>query len=86
MPCWVGGMLESAVGARVCLALASLPNFKYPGDIFPSDRFYKNDLSQPELALSGPSKMRLPDTPGCGAEPVPELLEKQQIEHFSLSA
>src|SRR2546426_3959756 len=33
IPCWVGGMLESAVGASHCLALATLPNIKYPSDI-----------------------------------------------------
>src|SRR5436190_1469310 len=27
VPCWVGGMLESAVGAAHCIALATLPGF-----------------------------------------------------------
>ncbi len=69
IPCWVGGMLESAVGAHHCMALATLPNFIYPNDIFPTDRFYRKDLSTPELVLSAPSEMTLPEIPGCGAEP-----------------
>lgn len=81
IPCWVGGMLESALGASHCLALASLPNFQYPNDIFPSDRFYREDISKPEMKLSGPSQMTLSEQPGCGVEPNNELLEKFTIEH-----
>jgi len=75
VPCWVGGMLESAVGSHHCMALATLPNFTYPNDIFPSDRFYREDLSEPELVLSAPSEMTLSEVPGCGAEPRMEALK-----------
>ena len=51
IPCWVGGMLESATGAAHCTALAMLDNFTYPADIFPSSRFYHEDLSDPPLEL-----------------------------------
>jgi O-succinylbenzoate synthase len=51
IPCWVGGMLESAAGASLCVALAMLPNFTYAADIFPSSRFYHQDLSDPPLEL-----------------------------------
>ena len=44
-------MLESAVGASHCVALAMLNNFTYPADIFPSSRFYREDLSDPPLEL-----------------------------------
>jgi O-succinylbenzoate synthase len=80
IPCWVGGMLESAVGARICVALAMLDNFTYPADIFPSSRFYRRDLGQPELDLvrgpGGEPSVQAPDVPGIGAEPDAELLEK----------
>jgi o-succinylbenzoate synthase len=80
IPCWVGGMLESSVGAYHCLALATLPNFKYPNDIFPTDRFYKHDLSDPPMILSGPSQVTAPEIPGCGAEPNPDRLKNQTLE------
>ncbi len=51
IPCWVGGMLESALGAGICTALAMLENFTYPADIFPSSRFYHEDLSEPPIEL-----------------------------------
>lgn len=80
IPCWVGGMGESAVGARHCLALATLPNIKYPSDIFPTGRFYARDLSVPPMALSAPSEMQAPDVPGVGAEPDPEYLRLAAAE------
>jgi O-succinylbenzoate synthase len=80
IPCWVGGMLESAVGASHCLALATLPNFKYPADVFPSERFFKPDLSEPPMKLSAPSQMVVPDVPGCGVEPNLARLAKQTLE------
>jgi len=75
-PCWVGGMLESSVGAHHCLALATLPNFLYPADIFPSERFYTEELASPAMVLSGPSVMKVSENPGCGALPDMYLLEQ----------
>ena len=44
-------MLESGVGAAVCVALATLENFTYPSDIFPSSRFYAEDLADPAVGF-----------------------------------
>jgi O-succinylbenzoate synthase len=86
IPCWVGGMLESAVGAHHCLALATLPNIRYPSDIFPSERFYAPDLAEPAVALSAPSQMTAPAGPGCGAVPHPARLHAQTLAHAELRA
>ena len=51
IPCWVGGMLESSTGSAICTALATLPNFTYAADIFPSSRYYTRDLSSPAMEL-----------------------------------
>jgi O-succinylbenzoate synthase len=84
MPCWVGGMLESAVGAAHCIALATLPAFTYPADIFPSTNYYREDLAEPPLVLSGVSEMTAHDRPGIGVEPHPERLRKQTISQASI--
>ena len=52
IPCWVGGMLESATGSSICSALAMLDNFVYPADIFPTERFYERDLAERTLDLT----------------------------------
>ncbi|HEY3415532.1 MAG TPA: o-succinylbenzoate synthase [Armatimonadota bacterium] len=81
IPCWIGGMLESAVGASHCLALATLPNIKYPSDVFPSSRFYREDLATPEIALSSPSHITASSAPGIGVEPHPERLAACTVEN-----
>jgi O-succinylbenzoate synthase len=86
IPCWVGGMLESAVGQSANLALATLPNIRYPSDVFPSSRFYRLDLGRPEMKLSGPSKMTASDAPGIGCEPDPELLLRLLVEKAVVAA
>lgn len=88
IPCWVGGMLESAIGARICVALATLDNFTYPADIFPSGRFYRQDLARPELVLTkgpdgSPQAVAL-DEPGIGTEPDPRLLESLSVARARL--
>jgi O-succinylbenzoate synthase len=85
VPCWVGGMLESSLGAHQCLALATLTNFTYPNDIFPSSTYYKTDLSDPPIELSGVSRVTAPDTPGCGAEPNATRLQDMCIAREVIS-
>jgi len=81
IPCWVGGMLESAVGSSQCVALAMLPNFTYPADIFPSSRFYHEDLADPPLelirtadSLPGVQPFALPP------EPHPQRLARMTVQ------
>jgi len=82
--CWIGGMLESAVGAAHCLALATLPNIRYPSDIFPSERFYERDIGVPPMRHSAPSQFTAPDVPGIGVEPDDEALEMFALERVSM--
>jgi hypothetical protein len=44
-------MLESGIGEGVLIELATLGNFTYPGDLFPSDFHYRQDLTEPDVAL-----------------------------------
>jgi O-succinylbenzoate synthase len=80
VPCWVGSMLESAVGTRVNAALAMLDNFTYPADLFPSSRFYRRDLAGPPVELTrgpdGSPQIALGEQPGIATEPDPEMLDE----------
>ena len=85
IPCWVGGMLESAVGASHCIALATLSNIGYPADIFPTSRFYRKDLSVPEIELCGPGRIRALPGPGVGCVPDQGQLERLVVESHRLA-
>jgi o-succinylbenzoate synthase len=86
--CWIGGMLESAIGARACLALAMLDPFSYPADIFPSSRFYEKDLGRPAIELvHGPdgSPQAVASDDPAGAEPEPQLLEAWSVQRAEIA-
>ena len=86
VPCWVGGIVESGLGASHCMAMATLSNIKYPCDIFPSSRFFQKDLATPEITLSGPSQVTAPAVPGVGSEPNPEQLRRRTVQTATLHA
>lgn len=67
VPVWCGGMLESGVGRAYNVALASLPNFKLPGDLSPSARYWERDIVTPEWTMDNTGMVRVPlDAPGIG--------------------
>ena len=80
IPVWIGGMLESAVGVAIAIELATLPNCTYPADIFPSARFYRDELATPEVDYSGPHTFR-PYQSGELPEPDPAKLERFTLRH-----
>jgi O-succinylbenzoate synthase len=74
VPVWCGGMLETGIGRATNLALASLPNFRLPGDLGASRRYFAEDLTDPfELGVDG--TMAVPTGPGIGVVPRPDRLE-----------
>jgi O-succinylbenzoate synthase len=81
IPCWVGGMLESAVGNGISIELATLPNFTYPADIFPSQVHYIQDLGHPEIATTAPGKIAVSSVPGTPYEPIDILLSQYALHH-----
>lgn len=84
VPCWIGGMLESAVGQASAVTLATLDNIQYPSDIFPSSRFYRQDLGTPAMVHSGPSQFTASELPGIGVAPDEKLLRKLSREDVTL--
>jgi len=79
IPCWVGGMLESGVGSGISTELATLPNFRYPADIFPSKVFYKEDLASPEIKLCAPGRIPVSEVPGIPYEPKEYMLNRKTV-------
>jgi O-succinylbenzoate synthase len=70
IPCWVGSMLESGVGAGTLIELATLDNFTYPGDLFPSERFYTEDLTDPPVVLNPDCTLTPSTVPDIPYQPV----------------
>ena len=79
VPVWCGGMLECGIGRAHNLHIATLPDFKYPNDLSASRRYYREDLIDPFIELSGPGTIRVPDGPGIGVNPVESRIAKASL-------
>ena len=82
VPVWCGGMLESGIGRAHNLHLASLPNFSLPHDLSASRRYYKEDIIEPFIELSGPGTIRVPEGPGIGVNPVAARIAKATVRRL----
>ena len=81
---WCGGMLETGLGRSANAALAGLPGFTLPGDISASDRFYQRDITEPVVMEDG--GVAVPQGPGFGVEPIPELLTEYTVDSVEVTA
>jgi o-succinylbenzoate synthase len=84
IPVWCGGMLESGVGRAHNVALASLPNFTIPGDISPSERYWDEDIVDPEWTMDREGWIEVPaEKPGLGVtvdlEHVEDITVRREI-------
>jgi len=75
VPVWCGGMLESGIGRSHNVALSTLANFKLPGDVSASKRYWKEDIIEPEVEVSPQGTIAIANKPGRGYEVRKDLIE-----------
>jgi len=75
VPVWHGGMLESGIGRAHNIHLASLPNFRLPGDIAASKRYYVPDLIDPAIDIQPDGTIEVPTGPGIGVRVMRDRVE-----------
>ncbi|MQR86928.1 o-succinylbenzoate synthase [Bacillus megaterium] len=73
IPVWCGGMLDTGISRAHNISIATLPNFKFPGDIPASTRYWNEDFVHPEVTIDKNSMVRVPQAPGIGFEPIAKL-------------
>ena len=77
VPVWCGGMLESGVGRAANVALAALDGFTLPGDTSASNRYWREDVTEPFVLEDG--HVAVPRGPGLGRTPHPEMLADAEV-------
>lgn len=65
VPVWCGGMLESGVGRAHNVALTTLPGFTLPGDTSGSNRYWVEDIIEPEVVVEN-GWIQVPTSAGIG--------------------
>jgi len=76
VPVWCGGMLESGVGRAHNIALSTLENFRLPGDVSASKRYWKEDIIDPQVEVTAQGTIAISDEPGTGYRVREDLIEK----------
>src|SRR5205807_2751821 len=66
IPVWSGGMLETGIGRAHNIAMSSLPGFTLPGDVSASQRYWDEDIIEPEVEVSPQGTIQIPTGPGLG--------------------
>ena len=86
VPVWCGGMLESGVGRAHNIALSTLHNFRLPGDVSASKRYWKEDIIDPEVRVTSQGTIVIDDEPGRGYRVREDLIEKLSVRKEELRA
>ena len=79
IPVWCGGMLESGIGRAHNVALTTLSNFIMPGDTAGSERYWDQDIINPEVTVEN-GYISVPSEPGIGYEPNLDLIENFTVK------
>jgi o-succinylbenzoate synthase len=75
---WIGGMLESAVGRGVNVALAAMRGCTIPGDISPSGRVFSDNLTGDLSVRDG--MIGVPHETGVTRWPDPKALARLTVQ------
>lgn len=86
IPVWCGGMLESGVGRVHNIALSTLENFRLPGDVSASARYWKEDIVEPAVQVTPRGTIPVKDTAGTGYEVREDLIEKLTVRTETIGA
>jgi o-succinylbenzoate synthase len=88
IPVWCGGMLETGIGRAHNVALSTLPNFRLPGDVSASARYWAEDIVEPEIEVSPRGTIAVSNEAGRGYAIKKDLIEKLTVrkEVFRRSA
>jgi o-succinylbenzoate synthase len=73
IPVWCGGMLEMGIGRAANVHLASLENFRLPGDVSASARYFATEIVGEPFTVEKDGTMKVPTGPGIGVT----VLEKE---------
>ena len=86
IPVWCGGMLEAGIGRSHNIALSTLENFRLPGDVSASARYWTEDIIEPEVTVSSEGEIMIPDSPGRGYEVRTDLVDKLTVRKEEIRA
>ena len=86
IPVWCGGMFESGIGRAHNIAMSTLPSFTLPGDVSASQRYWEEDIIEPEVTVTLQGTITPSLSPGIGHVVRHDLIELLTLEQESWRA
>jgi O-succinylbenzoate synthase len=86
VPVWCGGMLESGIGRAHNIAMSTLPGFTLPGDVSASQRYWDEDIIEPEVEVTPRGTIQLSTAPGIGYRVRRDRVEALTVRSETFSA
>jgi len=86
IPVWCGGMLETGIGRAGNIALSTLPNFRLPGDVSASKRYWSEDIVDPEIEVSANGTIVVSNKMGLGYEIKKDLIDRLTVRKETIKA
>jgi O-succinylbenzoate synthase len=86
IPVWCGGMIESGIGRAHNIAMSTQAGFVWPGDVSASQRYWDEDVIDPEVEVRANGFIHVPQTPGLGYEIRESRIRELTVRQESYSA
>jgi len=86
IPVWCGGMIESGIGRAHNIAMSTQPGFIWPGDVSASQRYWEEDIIEPEVEVTPRGTILVPRTRGLGYEIRERRIRDLTVRHETYSA
>ncbi len=84
VPVWCGGMLETGIGRAHNVHLASLPNFRLPGDVSASERYFDTELIGEPFRVLPDGTIPVPTGPGIGVSVLEDVVRRLALRTVEL--
>ena len=76
---WIGGHLESGIGASFAIVASGMKSVNFPNDIAPSQRYFDEDVLVDEIEMEQ-GLIEIPEEPGLYSKVDRDVLEKYTTE------
>jgi O-succinylbenzoate synthase len=86
IPAWCGGMIESGIGRAHNIAMSTQAGFVWPGDVSASQRYWEEDIIEPEVEITREGTIPAPHGAGLGYGIRERRVRDLTVRHESYSA
>ena len=80
VPVWCGGMLEFGIGRAHNVQLSALPNFRLPGDVSASERYFETEIVGEPFRVAADGTMAVPQGPGIGVTVLEDVIRRIALQ------